>query len=235
MEQLLGVAKRQPLHGALVIGLRNQRGSLLLEMLAGIVITGVVAAGAISFVRAQSVASRTQLAQTDANDEVRGVIEYMAREIRLAGYYPRCTAGAQWAAINATHGIIAAGPQTLHIQYDLNENGTIDAPAANSEDVTYQYDTVNHKVQRVVGGVTSDLATDVPSANFGFKYYNCSPGSEVVGAGAGGALTAAQMATVCRIAIRFEAALETDVRTAQHARSSLSTNVLLRNRQNVCA
>ena len=218
-----------------MIAPRNERGSLLLEMLAGIVITMVVAAGAVSFVRAQAIASRTQLAQTDANDEARGVVEYIAREIRLTGYYPRCTAGAQWAAMNATHGILAAGPQTLHIQYDLNENGTIDAPAANSEDVTYQYDDVQHKVQRVVGGVTTDLATAVPSANFGFKYYNCSPGTEIVGGGAGGALTAAQMATVCRISIRFEVATETDVRTAQHARSSLGTSVLLRNREYVCA
>jgi type II secretory pathway component PulJ len=215
--------------------LESERGSLLLEMLAGVVITMVVAAGAVTFVRAQAVASRTQLAQTDANDEVRGVVEYMAREIRLTGYYPRCTAGAQWAAINASHGILAAGPQTLHIQYDLNENGLIDAPAANSEDVTYQYDAVLHKVQRVVGGVTTDLATDVPSASFGFQYYNCSPGTEIVGGGAGGALTAAQMATVCRISIRFEAAPVTDVRTAQHARSTLRTNVLLRNRQYICA
>ena len=218
-----------------MISVRSERGSLLLEMLAGMVITMVVAAGAVTFVRAQSVASRTQLAQTDANEEVRGVIEYMAREIRLAGYYPKCTAGAQWAAINTTHGIIAAGPQSLRIQYDLNENGTIDAAAANSEDVTYQYDSVLHKVQRVVGGVTTDLATNVPSANFGLKYYNCSPGTEIVGGGAGGALTAAQMAAVCRISIRFEAAAVADVRTTNQARSSLRTNVLLRNRQYVCA
>jgi len=214
---------------------RNERGALLLEMLAALGIAIVLGAGAVSFVRAQSLASRTQLAQTDMNDEVRGVVEFLAREIRLAGYYPRCTAGAQWAAMNATHGIISAGPQSLRIQYDLNENGAIDAAAADSEDVTYQYDSVELKLQRVVGGTTTDLATNVPSTAFGFKYYNCSPGSEIVGAGAGGALTAAQMATVCRIAIRYEPVSVTDVRTGAHARSSLRTNVLLRNRQYVCA
>ena len=213
----------------------GERGSMLMEMLAAIVIAMVVGAGAVSFVRAQSIASRTQLAQTDMNDEVRGVVEFMVREIRLTGYYPRCTAGAQWAAVNATHGILAAGPQTLHIQYDLNENGTIDAAAVDSEDITYQYDSVALKLQRVVGGVITDLATNVPSANFGFQYYNCSPGTEIVGAGAGGALTAAQMATVCRVSIRFEPSSVTDQRTLQHARSSLRTNVLLRNRQYGCA
>jgi type II secretory pathway component PulJ len=217
------------------MSIRNQRGGLLLEMLAALGIAVVVGAGAVSFVRAQSIASRTQLAQTDMNDEVRGVVEFMAREIRLTGYYPRCTAGAQWAAINANRGIVSAATQSLRIQYDLNENGTIDAAAANSEDVTYQYDSVNLKLQRVVGGVTTDIATNVPSTAFGFKYYNCSPGSEIVGAGAGGALSAAQMLTVCRIAIRYEPLAVTDQRTGAHARSSLRTNVLLRNRQYVCA
>jgi Tfp pilus assembly protein PilW len=215
--------------------LRGERGSLLMEMLAAIVIAMVVGGGAVSFVRAQAIASRTQLAQTDMNDQVRGVVEFMVREIRLTGYYPRCTAGAEWAAVNVNHGILAAGPQSLHIQYDLNENGTIDAGAADSEDVTYQYDSAALKVQRVVGGVTTDLATNVASANFEFKYYNCSPGSEIVGAAAGGALTAAQMATVCRITIRFEPSTVADQRTANQARSSLRTNVLLRNRQYVCA
>jgi Tfp pilus assembly protein PilW len=30
------------------------------------------------------------MAQTDMNDEARSVVELMAREIRLAGYNPRC-------------------------------------------------------------------------------------------------------------------------------------------------
>jgi len=91
----------------------NQRGFTLMDLLVGTTIALIVGAGAVSFVRAQALASRTQMAQTDMNDETRGVIEFMARELRLAGYYPRCTAGAQWGMINATQGIIAASPQSI--------------------------------------------------------------------------------------------------------------------------
>ena len=70
--------------------LRDARGFSLLEMLVAIGVVLVVAGGAVSFIRVQSVALRTQMAQTDMNDEARSVVEFMAREIRLAGYNPRC-------------------------------------------------------------------------------------------------------------------------------------------------
>ena len=142
----------------------NQRGFTLMDLLVGTSIALVVGAGTVSFVRAQSLAARTQMAQTDMNDETRGVIDFMARELRLAGYYPRCTAGAQWGAVNATKGIIAAGPQTIRIQYDLDEDGVIDTAANSSEDVIYQYDAVTSAVQRVASTVASRV-TASPAAS----------------------------------------------------------------------
>jgi Tfp pilus assembly protein PilW len=206
-----------------------------MDLLVGTTLALIVGVGTVMFVRAQSVATRTQMAQTDMNDEARSVIQFMVRELSLTGYYPRCAAGAQWATVQTTTGIIAAGPQTLRVQYDLNENGAIETAAAASEDVTYQYDAATATVQRVVGGVASALSGDVPSTGFELKYYNCSPGSEIVGTGAGGALTAAQMLSVCRISIKLELAKGADTRTTNQVRSSLWTNVLLRNRQNACA
>ena len=214
----------------------NQRGFTLMDLLVGTSIALVVGAGTVSFVRAQSLAARTQMAQTDMNDETRGVIDFMVRELRLAGYYPRCTAGAQWGAVNATKGIIAAGPQTIRIQYDLNENGVIDTAANSSEDVIYQYDAATSAVQRVEGGVTNELAGDVPATGFELKYFgDCSAGAQIVGAGAGGALTAAQMLSVCRVSIKLQVEKAADTRTTNEVRSDLWTNVLLRNRKDPCA
>jgi len=212
----------------------NERGFTLMDILVGTTIALVVGAGAVSFVRAQSLAARTQMAQTDMNDETRGVIEFMARELRLAGYYPRCTAGAQWGMINATQGIIAASPQSIRIQYDLNENGVIETAANTSEDVIYQYDEATSSVQRVEGGVTSDLTGDVPATGFALAYYDTA-GALIAGSGAGGALTTAQTLAVRRISIKLELEKTPDVRTTNEVRSSLWTNVLLRNRKNTCA
>jgi prepilin-type N-terminal cleavage/methylation domain-containing protein len=212
----------------------DARGFSLLEMLAALGVTAIVAAGAVVLVRSQSLAARTQMAQTDLNDEARGVVELMAREIRLAGYYPRCTQGAQWVVFTATTGVVAASPQSIRIQADLNENGTIDTAATDSEDVTYQYNSVDQKIERVVGGVTTDLATGVASADFGFQYY-LADGTLITGTGAGGALTAAQALAIRRVAVRYEPHRAADVRTTNEARSSLRTEVLLRNRQDLCA
>src|SRR5215207_7058996 len=118
----------------------DQRGFTFMDLLVGSTIAMVVGAGAVSFVRAQSLAGRTQMAQTDMNDEVRGVIELMAREIRVAGYNPLCiTAPPPVAAI------VVAEPQRLQMQADLNENGVLDAA---TEDITYQYDGGTSALQR---------------------------------------------------------------------------------------
>jgi prepilin-type N-terminal cleavage/methylation domain-containing protein len=209
--------------------IRDVRGFSLLEMLVAIGIVLVVGVGAVSFIRVQSVALRTQMAQTDMNDEARSVVEFMAREIRLAGYNPRCILTPAPVAA-----IVSAGPQTLRIQYDLNENGALDAGAADSEDVTYQYNSTAQTIERVVGGVVTTLATDIPSAGFAIRYYQSS-GVEVAGSGGGGALTAAEMAAIFTIGIKFQPTKIADKRTTTNVSADLWTMVLLRNRYYPCA
>jgi len=210
----------------------DERGFTLAEMLVATTLALLVGVGAVSFVRAQSYAMRTQAGQADMNDSARGTVEFMAREIRLAGYWPRPPCPGAPGGPAAGFGIVSAGPQSLRIQYDLNENGAIDAGAAASEDITYQYDATNQKVQRVVGGVVSDLATDVPSAGFKFRYYNVL-NVEQVGAG-GGALSAAQAAAVTRISVLLEPTKAPDARTTSQVHASLWTNIGLRNREYPC-
>ncbi len=208
---------------------RDVRGFTLMEMLVGMAIALVVGAGAVSFVRAQSTAIHTQMAQTDVNDEARAVIELMGREIRLAGYNPRCILTPPPVAA-----LVTAEPQRVRIQYDLNENGLLDAGVAEAEDITYEYVSASQKIQRIVGGVATDVATDVPAASFELRYFQSS-GVEIAGSGGGGALTAPEMAAVYSISIKFQPAKVADVRTATDVRADLWTTVLLRNRYYPCA
>jgi len=208
---------------------RNEHGFTLIDVLVGTMLAVIICASAVSFVHGQSLAMRTQIGQTDVNDEARGVVEFMVREIRLAGYNPRCITTPP-----PVTALVTAEPQRLRIQYDLNENGVLNTGANDSEDVTYQYDTANKKIQRVVGDIATDLATDVGASGFALKYYQ-SNGTEIVGAGAGGALNAAQMAAVYRIALLFQPLKTPDTRVTGNVSSTLWTSVLLRNREYPCA
>jgi len=205
----------------------NDRGSSLIDLLVGASVALVVGAGAVTFVRSQSLAMRTQAGQLDLNDVARAVVEFTAREIRMAGYNPRCIVP------SPVDAIVTAEPQLLRIQYDLNENGVLDGGATASEDVTYQYDADTKTLQRVVGGQASDLATDIPENGFELKYFQID-GTQLVGTGGGGVLTGAQMAAVRRVSIRLEPVKAADTRTTNNVRSSLWTNVTLRNREYAC-
>lgn len=206
-------------------GLRDRRGFTLMELLVAMGITLVVMVGGVVLLRQQLLGARVQMAQTDVDDAARAAVELMAREIRIAGYNPRCILTPP-----PVVAIVSAAPQLLRVQYDLNENGALDAA---SEDITYQYDATNNKVQRVLNGVTSDIATDVPTAGFALRYYQ-SNGTEIVGSGAGGTLTAAEMAAVYNVSILLQPSKAADPRTTTTVNADLWTNVLLRNRYYPC-
>src|SRR5207245_5605467 len=130
--------------------------------------------------------------------------------------------------LHASFRIVSGTTQSLHIQYDLSEDGIIQTGAAASEDVTYQYVAATQTLQRVVGGVASDVVTDLPDGAFQFKYYD-SINTELV-PGVGG-LTASQMAAVYRVGIRLEPSKVPDTRIATQAHASLWTNVGIRSRE----
>jgi type II secretory pathway component PulJ len=206
----------------------RQDGFSLVDVLVAVSVATVLGAGAVTYMRSQSLAMRTEASQLDVSDEARGVVEFMAREIRMAGYHPRppC-AGSPFTAI------VSGGPQQIRVQYDLNENGLLDAGPTASEDVTYQYNAGTQSIERVVGGVTTVLGTDVPADGFQLRYFP-NTGAEIIGAGAGGTLTAAQAAAVFRVSILLQPSKQADSRVTTRTRAPLWTNVLLRNRQFPC-
>jgi len=217
--------------------LRDQRGFTLADMLVGMVLAVVAGAGAVTFISAQSRAMRVQAGQADLNDSSRGTVELMAREIRLAGYWP-CGSSATAPCPGACplvggsgRGIVTGATATfVRFQADLDGNGVIGTAAAATEDVTYQYDAANTKVTRTTGSgggaSTGDLATDVPAGSFAIKYYD-SAGTEL--APGDGGLTQAQAGAVARVSLRLEPSKAPDARTTNLARASLWTNVYLDN------
>jgi len=216
----------------------DERGFTLADALVAMTLALVAGAGAVTFIRSQSLALRVQAGQADLNDASRGAIELMAREIRLAGYWPcgrsataPCPGACPTQAGSPWEGIVTGATSTLlRVQADLDGNGALSAASAATEDLTFQYDAANTKITRTAGAgggaSVSDLTSDVAAGAFAFRYYS-SAGPEIV-PGAGG-LTAAEAAAINRVSIRLEPAKTTDARIATQAKASLWTNVFLDN------
>ncbi|MGH7802892.1 MAG: hypothetical protein ACREQJ_00965, partial [Candidatus Binatia bacterium] len=95
---------------------------------------------------------------------------FIAREIRSAGYDPALTA----LLVPTLKGIREAGTDRIHVEWDRNENGVVNAAAADpdAESVRYSYDSANRQIVRTVNGVTTPLVTNVPPGGFTLEYRN---------------------------------------------------------------
>jgi type IV pilus assembly protein PilW len=136
-----------------------QAGFTLIEMLIALAISSVLLAGLYSFYlsQKQTYVLREQVAEMQQN--VRSGLALMAREIRMAGYNPTGAPGV---------GIVAAGPQTIRITMDLNNDG--DTNDAN-EDVTYAlYDSGSDGDldlgRKPAGGQNIPVAENIESLRF---------------------------------------------------------------------
>jgi type IV pilus assembly protein PilW len=103
----------------------TQKGFTLVEMLIALAIGSLLLASLYNFYLTQKKTNdiREQIAEMQQN--ARGGMALIVREIRLAGYNPTGAPGV---------GITAAGSNTIRITMDLNENGNTNDT---NEDITY--------------------------------------------------------------------------------------------------
>lgn len=171
----LFMSKRRGLAG------RRQRGISLLEALIGLALAPIVLAGIHASTRAQLHALRGDNNAYELQDLTRGALDFMLREIRMAGYNPAGTAlttspGPTCPGVG--EGITEATTTRLHILADLNGDGAVSSAG---EDVVYELDTSLHRIVRTDsnGGVV--VAENVPDDGLLFRYFNNSdPPTELV-------------------------------------------------------
>jgi type IV pilus assembly protein PilW len=92
----------------------GQLGFTLVEILVALALTGIVAAAIYKVFGAQQKTAILQDQVVGMQQDLRGALTIMAREIRMAGYDPAGSANA---------GILSATAASLQITMDLNENG----------------------------------------------------------------------------------------------------------------
>ncbi len=111
---------------------KDCRGITLIELMVAIVIGAILMTGLFTAFLSQHRSYTVQDQISTVQQSVRAGMSLMVQEIRMAGFNPRLCPCVDSTA-NTWFGILAAGPNTITISADLNEDGSLNQ----GEAVTY--------------------------------------------------------------------------------------------------
>lgn len=132
----------------------RQNGFTLVELLIGIFVSLIILAGIYGVFQSQQVAFSSQEQTNEMNQNIRAVMDLMAREVRLAGYKT---------STEVFNGIATAQPGTIRLLADVNQDGSI---LGDTEDITYSYNASTLQITR--NGVSLPIAENI--TNLAFLY-----------------------------------------------------------------
>jgi len=147
---------------------RVNHGFTLIELMVSIAI-GLIAMAAVATTftsQTRAYSAQEQINQMEQN--LRGALDIMTREIKMAGYKPNG---------GTVNGVVSYSSTNLTIQADIDGDGTLLVSGMGSdtanEQIAYVYDSVNKKITRQVGGgAATTLAENI--SGFTFTYYQTS-------------------------------------------------------------
>ena len=146
---------------------RSSSGFTLMELLVAMTISLVVLASVTKTftVQTRQNSAEEQIAQMQQN--VRGALDLMVRELQMAKYDPAGTAFP-----TGIYGVTYSASQ-LQIKADMDSSGALDTATSGSvENIIYAYDSANLRITRQLGsGGTAQIVADNVTA-FTFAYYD---------------------------------------------------------------
>lgn len=136
---------------------------LLVSMAIGLAVIAAVAGTFTAQTRQNN--AEEQIAQMQQN--VRGALDLMLREIQMAKYNPAATA----TAFSSGYGVTYNASQ-LEVKADMNGDEAISTSSGSVEDIIYAYDATNMYITRKLGSSgTAEIVADNITA-FTFNYYD---------------------------------------------------------------
>src|ERR1044071_7343183 len=111
---------------------RRQQGTTLIEQLIALLLGSIVIMGLYGFYRAQLYETLTQETKTATLQDARGALDIIVRDLKNAGSWGAGTPAVETGngddpdadADNVCNRLYAASPAMIHVQMDLNGNGT---------------------------------------------------------------------------------------------------------------
>jgi type IV pilus assembly protein PilW len=142
---------------------KDENGFTLIELMVTLGIGMVVLAAVTTTFMSQTKAYNAQEQINEMEQNARGALDIITREVKMAGYNP--TGGTVTGVTYST--------SQLQIQADLDANGSISTSSTANEQITYTYDSANKQIKRAVGSATAQvLADNISGFTFGYNDSN---------------------------------------------------------------
>jgi type IV pilus assembly protein PilW len=139
--------------------LREINGFTLVELLISMSIAMVILAAVTTTFMSQSRIYNAQEQINEMQQNSRGALDIISRELKMAGYKP---------SGGGFNGITYSTTQ-LMVQADLDSNGAISTSSTANEQITYAYDSANQRITRAVGaGGAQVLAEHITAFTFSY-------------------------------------------------------------------
>src|SRR4029079_9575544 len=145
--------------------LKRSSAFTLIELLVSMTISLVVLAAVAKTFTVQTRQNGAEERMAQMQQNVRGALDLMAREIQMARYAP---SGTSFPA--GTYGVTYSASQ-LEVKSDVADgNGTISTATGTVEDIIYAFDSTNLYITRKLGssGTADILADNVTSLTFAY-------------------------------------------------------------------
>jgi type IV pilus assembly protein PilW len=139
--------------------LRNIEGFTLVELLVSMGLGMVILAAVTTTFMSQTKIYNAQEQANEMQQNARGVLDIITRELKMAGYKPNA----------GTFNGVTYSTTQLMVQADLDSSGAISTDSTANEQITYAYDSANQRITRAVGTGGAQILADNITA-FTFSY-----------------------------------------------------------------
>src|SRR5688572_6017546 len=138
---------------------RKLEGFTLVELMVSMGIGMVILAAVTTSFMSQTRIYNAQEQINEMQQNARGVLDILSRELKMAGYKPNG---------GGFNGVTYSTTQ-LMVQADLNSDGAISTSSTANEQITYAYDSANQRITQAVGpGGPHDFPDHIPPFTFSY-------------------------------------------------------------------